>query len=197
MTTDNTRIVIAGVARIHLAPVGTAAPADAVTTPAVGWREVGLTTQDSLTFSTSPTFGQVRSHQSGFPTRNFQQTDGARVDVDLQEFSGANIIAVHGGGVLTTVTPPSVGPPAVAGNYKYTPPAVGGRTNVACLATVVDGTKAYRYVIPVCFQDAGVTEKLQKQAETTLPLRLQIIGSDVVDPYYILTNDPSWSPTAG
>jgi hypothetical protein len=197
MTTDANRIVIAGVARIHLGPTGTVAPVDAVVTPGTGWREVGLTTQDSLAFTTAPTFGQVRSHQSGFPTRNFQQTDAARVDVDLQEFSGANILAVNGGGVLTQVVAPSVGPPVVAGVWKYSPPAIGGRSNIAALATVTDGAKHYRYVVPLCFQDAGVTEKLTKTAETTLPLRLQVIGSDGVDPYYILTDDPSWSPTAG
>lgn len=188
MSTDPTRIVIAGRAHVYLATLGTVAPADSSVALGVGWAEVGLTTEDSLAFNTNPTFGQVRSHQSDYPTRTFQQADEAHLEVDLQEFSGDNLVAVFGGGTVEEITAPVGGTP---GEYKYTPPAIGGRSNVACIAEVIDGAKRYRFVIPNCFQDAGVSMKLQKRAETALPLRLAVIGTDSTDPWYVLSNDPA------
>lgn len=193
MASNNGNIVIAGRAHIWLAPLGTVAPTDDTADMPAGWVEVGLTTEDSLQFVENPTFGEVRSHQSDFPTRTYQQADAATVEVDLQEFSAVNLLNVFGGGTITTITPPAAGQP---GHYRYAPPAIGGRENVACIAEVIDGAKRYRYVVPNCFQNAGVTLKLQKRAEVTLPLRLGVLGSDGVDPWYILSNDPAMAPAA-
>jgi hypothetical protein len=186
-------ITIAGRAHIYIAILGTAAPTDSSITMPDGWVDVGLTTDDSLQFIENPTFGTVTSHQSDFPTRTYQQADAASVEVDLQEFSAVNLLNVFGGGEITTVTPPAEG---VAGEYRFAPPSVGGRSNVACVAEVIDGVKNYRYVIPNCFQNAGVTMKLQKRNEVTLPLRLNVMGTDGVDPWYVLSNDPAMAPPA-
>jgi hypothetical protein len=193
MASNNQNIVVAGRAHIWLSPLGTAAPASSSAAMPTGWVEVGLTTEDSLQFVETPTFGQVRSHQSDYATRNYQQDESASVEVDLQEFSSANLLNVFGGGTITEITPPV--PPAL-GEYRFAPPGVGGRSNVACIAEVIDGVKRYRYVVPNCYQDAGVTMKLQKRAEVTLPLRLSVIGADGVDAWYILSNDPSMAPAA-
>lgn len=191
MATNNQNIVIAGRAHIWLAPLGTVAPVDDTVAMPAGWVEVGLTTEDSLQFVENPTFGEVRSHQSDFATRNYQQADAATVEVDLQEFSAANLLNVFGGGVVTQITAPA---PPLPGHYRFAPPAVGGRSNVACIAEVIDGVKRYRYVVPNCFQNVGVTQKLQKRSEVTLPLRLSVLGADGVDPWYILSNDPAMAP---
>ncbi len=184
MATDKTRITVPGRAHIYLSVVGTTAPINSTAALDPGFVEVGLTTPDSLTFAGNPTFGTVTSHQSDYVTRVFQQSDEARVTVDLQEFSGDNLLNVFGGGEITTLT---------TGQYKFVPPTVGGRTNVACIAEAIDGAKHYRFVIPICFQDAGVTMKLAKTSEVTLPLNLLVLGSDDVDPWYLLTNDPSFA----
>jgi hypothetical protein len=182
------RILVAGRAKIYIAPLGTVAPANSSVALAAPWAEVGYTVDDSLQFIETPTFGTVTSHQSDFATRIFQESEAASVEVDLQEFSSANLLNVFGGGTLTTITTPV--PPAL-GEYRFAPPQVGGRSNVACIAQVTDGLKNYRYVIPNCFQNVGVTQKLQKRGETTLPLRLQVLGTDGVDAWYLLSNDPA------
>src|SRR4028119_1696432 len=104
MATDATRIVVAQLARVFLAPVGTTAPINPTVALAAAWREVGLFTPDSLGWTTDPTFEEVRSHQSNYPTRRFQTEDAATIEVDLQEWSGANFRAVYGGGTITEVT---------------------------------------------------------------------------------------------
>jgi hypothetical protein len=195
MGTDATRIVVAQMARVWLAPVGTAAPADPVVAMPTGWRDVGLFTPDSLGWSTDPSFEEVRSHQSNYPTRRFQTEDAATVEVDLQEWSGENFKAVYGGGTITTV-PASPGPPAVALHYKFTPPVVGGRQTIAACIEIIDGNKHYRRIIPKCEQTEGVEQTFEKTSESTLPLRLSILGSDIGDPWYDRTDDPAFVPAA-
>jgi hypothetical protein len=188
---DATRILVPQMARLWLAPVGTAGPDGPTATPATGWLEAGLFAPDSLSFTTDPNFEEVRSHQSNFPTRRWQTQDTATVQCNLQEWSANNILAVYGGGTITTVTPSGgTGTPY----YRFSPPQIGGRTQTACLIDVIDGSKHYRRVIPLCEQDAGVEATYNKANEVTLPLRLTIIGSDVGDPWYEMTDDPAMAP---
>lgn len=178
-------IVVAQMARVYLAPVGTTAPTTPVGVMGDAWREVGLFTPDSLSWATDPSFEEVRSHQSNYPTRRFQTEDAATVEVDLQEWTGENFKAVYGGGTITEVT----GPPI---HYRYSPPAVGGRTAVSAVIEIIDGTKHYRRVIPRCEQAEGVEQTFERTSESTLPLRLSVLGSDIGDPWYDLTDDPAF-----
>lgn len=195
MAGDDTRILIPQMARLFLAPVGTAAPADPVVALAAAWKDVGYFTPDSLQWATDPAFEEVTSHQSNYPTRRWQTADSATVQVDLQEWSEVNFKAVFGGGTVTTV-PASVGPPAIALHYKFSPPAVGARTQTACIIEIIDGAKRYRMIIPKCEQAEGAEISLEKTSESTLPLRLAIIGSDVGDAWYLLTSDSAMTPAA-
>lgn len=188
---DKTRIVVAQMARVYLADVGTAAPADATTALAVDWKEVGYFTPDSLGWSTDPSFEEVRSHQSAYPTRRFQTEDTATAEVDLQEWSEANFVAVYGGGTVTEITP-ALTPP----QYRFAPPAIGGRKQVAAVIEIIDGAKHYRRVVPLAEQSEGVEQKFERTSESTLPLRLTVLGADVGDSWYDLTDDPAFAPAA-
>lgn len=192
---DADRIVVAQMARVWLAPVGTAAPGDPVMAMPIGWREVGYFTPDSLGWATDPSFEVVRSHQSNYPTRRFQTEDAATGEVDLQEWSGDNFKAVYGGGTVVAVAAaPAATPPTIA-HFKFTPPPVGGRTNVAACIEIIDGLKHYRRIVPVCTQNEGVAQTFEKTSESTLPLRLAVLGSDIGDPFYDITDDEAFDPT--
>jgi hypothetical protein len=169
-------------AKVYLAPVGTTAPTTATAALAPAWKEVGLFTPDSLKFKTDPQFQEVRSHQSNYPTRRFQTQDGATFDVDLQEWSGDNFMAVYGGGVLSVT----------GSTYKFAPPQVGARIDVAAIIEIVDGGKTYRRIVPRCTQVEGVEQSFTRANESTLPLRLAVLGSDVGDAWYDLSNDPQF-----
>jgi hypothetical protein len=192
VATNADRILIAQMARLYLAPVGTAAPADPVVVPAVDWVEVGYFAPDSLQWATDPNFETVSSHQSNYPTRRFQTTDAATIQCNLQEWSAANFKAVYGGGTVETVAA-DVGPPATILHYKFTPPAVGQRTQTAAMIDITDGSKHYRRLIPKCEQTEGVEIGYDKTNEATLPLRLSVIAADVGDAWYELTDDPSFA----
>lgn len=179
---NNAAIVVAGRTHVYVAPKATAAPVDATTAMGAGWANLGYTTADSLSFSTSPEFENVESAQSDYPVRKFQTKDGGKVSVDLQEWTTASFQAVFGGGTVTVTS----------GKAKYVPPRIGQRVEVSCVIEVIDGGKHYRYVIPRCFQEEGVQSDLHKGKETTLPLRFDILGDDGVDAWYLLTDDPAF-----
>lgn len=190
-TTNNNQIVIPSITRVYLAPVGTTAPADATAALPAALRSVGLTTEDSLKFNSEPNFEQVKSAQSSYPTRTFQTSDAATIEVDLQQWSGENFRAVYGGGEISTIS--VAGPPA-ATHYKFTPPRIGSRTEVMAVIEVIDGGKHYRYVVPRCMQMEGVSKDLAKTKEAVLPLRLAVQGGDDLDAWYVLTDDPAFAP---
>ena len=189
MAGDSTRIVIAQIARVWLGKVGSLAPVDASTALGTDWYDVGYFTPDSLGWSTDPSFEEVRSHQSNFATRRFQTEDSAAMEVDLQEWSANNYAAVYGGGTVTTIgTTPNL-------TYKYVPPSIGARKQVACIIELIDGAKRYRRIIPRAEQTEGVEQSFERASESTLPLRLSVVGSDVGDPWYDLISnaDPAFA----
>ncbi|MDH6628660.1 hypothetical protein M2271_006493 [Streptomyces sp. LBL] len=192
-TTNNNQIVIPSITRLYLAPVGATAPDDATVAMPAALRSVGLTTEDSLKFNSEPNFEQVKSAQSSYPTRTFQTSDAATIEVDLQQWSGANFRSVYGGGEIAEITPSGGG---TGKHYKFTPPRIGSRTEVMAVIEVIDGGKHYRYVIPRCMQMEGVSKDLAKTKEAVLPLRLAVQGGDDLDAWYVLTDDPAFAPAA-
>ncbi|MFI1012670.1 hypothetical protein [Streptomyces sp. NPDC020965] len=188
-TANNNEILIPAITRVWLAVVGTAAPADATVTMPSGWRPVGYTTEDSLKFNNEPSFEQVRSAQSSYPTRTFQTQDASTVEVDLQQWSGPNFKAVYGGGQIDEVTAQNA-----KKHYRFTPPRIGSRTEIAACIEVIDGGKHYRYMVPRSMQMEGVSKELAKTKESVLPLRLAVQGGDDADPWYVITDDPSFAP---
>jgi hypothetical protein len=187
MPTNKQRILVAQMARVWLAPVGTAAPADATVAMAAAWKDVGLFTPDSLRFSTSPNFEVVNSHQSNFATRRIQTTDEATMQVDLQEWSLGELP----GGVRRRHDHHDR-------RHAFAVPvrAAGDRRpqQVACVIEIIDGTRHFRRVIPCAEQSEGAELDLSKGSAATLPLRLTVIGSDLGDAWYDLTDDPAFAP---
>lgn len=192
MSTVASRIFIPGRARVYLGPVGTPQPTDpnGVYDPAL--TEVGYFSQDSLKFTTAPTFEVVRAHQSDFPVRRYQTEDDATIECDLQEWSATSFQSVFGGGSVTQVT---------TGIWKYSPPALGGRTEIMAVVKATDGVvsggataRTYAFVIPRALQIQGIDTALNKTTNAILPLRLSVLGADTGDSWYMLTSDdPAWS----
>lgn len=186
-------ILVPQMARLWLAPLGTTAPADPVSAFPTGWLDVGYFDPSSLQWQTSPTFQTVQSHQSIYPTRRFQDADAATITCSLQEWSANNMLTVYGGGTITAVTGTGSNPPTW---YQYNPPLVGARIQTACAIEIIDGTKHYRRIVPICEQDSGNTVTYHRTAESTLPLALTVIGSDLGSAWYELTDDPAMAPAA-
>ena len=187
----NTEIMVPSRITVWLGDIGSTLPVDAVETPGSGFFDVGYTPEDSLTFATEPTFQEVKSAQSDYATRRFQVSDAASISVDLQQWNRDNYKAAMGGGTITEVTPATTPP-----TYKYVPPKVGERGEQIAIIDVADGGKHYRYVCVRTFQNEGVQSQLHKGANSVLPLRLQVLGADTGDSFYLLTDDDAFAPAA-
>lgn len=183
----NTEIVNPSRTEVFLAEVGTPAPTN-LTTIAAPWLSVGFTTEDSLSFETAPEWTDVPAAQSDYPVKQVQTRDGASFQVDLQQWNRTNFRTVFGGGTFEEV------PAAGSGIYKFTPPAIGETHETAALIRVREGSKTILWVIPKCQQTEGVSQSLAKGATSTLPLRLKVLGSDGVPPWYVLSNIPGMAP---
>lgn len=187
---DSSNILVPSRTYVYLALLGTAAPADHAAALGAGWKNVGHTTPDSLSFNTEPEFEEVQSAQSDYPVRRFKASESATVSVDLLEFSAANFKSVYGGGTVTEIGT------AGSGKFKFVPPSsIGVLTEVSAIIEVKDGVKVYRYIYPKVVQIEGVETELQKGSQSMLPLRLAVLGADGTDPWYVLTNDDSFDET--
>lgn len=187
MVLDKSQIFTPGRVSAYTAPVGTVAPTAPTGPFAPEWRNVGHTTPDSLQFETSPEFEEFRSAQSDYVVKKFQTSDGATIQVDLAQWNAANFKAAFGGGTVTAVS-------GATGVFKFVPPRIGEREDFAMLIHVREGAKNYLYVIPQTSQTQGVTKPLHKGAVATLPLRVDVIGGDDADPWYLLTDDEAFDP---
>jgi hypothetical protein len=183
-------------ARLYLAPVGTTAPEGPHVAMPSGWYDIGLFTPDSYNWSTDPSFEETRAHQSNYAVRRWQTEDAATIEVDLLEWTAASFKAVYGGGTVEEITPEGGG----ASYYRFTPPAIGTRTETAACLELIDGTKKLRRMVPRCEQAEGVEQSFEKTSASTLPLRLSVLGGDVGAPYYDLLSgtwaafDPTPTP---
>ncbi len=124
--------------------------------------------------------------------RTIQTTDSATLEVDLLEWSAASFTAVYGGGQITPIA--LTGPTAT--HYKFSPPAIGQRSEKAVVVEVVDGTKVYRLCIPRALQQEGAELEFNRADASTLPLRMKVLGDGTTDPWYLVTSDSAYTATA-
>lgn len=188
MSLDKSQIVVPSRTTVYLGATGLTLPEDPAAIPPSPWFNVGHTTEDSLTFETQPEFDQVTSAQSDFPVKKFQIRDAATLQVDLEQWNGANFRAVFGGGTITEITP-STNPK----RWKFVPPRLGEREEVSALVHVVEGAKNYMYIIPFGQQTQGLSQTLGKGKNSILPLRLEVIGGDNTDAWWMITDDQSFA----
>jgi hypothetical protein len=192
---DKNQILVPARTYVYLAPVGTTAPEDATTALDPAWKSVGFTTPDSLSFSTEPEFQEVTSAQSDYPTLRFQTSDSATLAVTLQQWNAPNFQAVYGGGTIEEIMDETGTAPLDPPQFKFVPPKIGEREEKAAIVETIFGAKHYRIVFPRAMQLEGVQMDLQKSQEAQLPLSLGILGGDLADPWYLVTDDPAFDPT--
>lgn len=183
------QIVVAGEFEIFVAPEGSSLPLDSTTPLDPTFVSVGLTTRDGSAFQISPTYTNVESHQSQYPTRTFRTKQTGVIRAALQEWNDTNFTTAFGGGTVTENG-------TATGEYRFDPPAGSGTDVVAVVLQLVDGTKHYRFVVETSQAQSPVELPFTPDAESVLPLELSVLGDGTGAPWHMLTNDPAFSPTA-
>jgi hypothetical protein len=182
MAGDPTKIVVGANGSLSIAPVGTAAPADEVVALNAAFKDVGIISEDGATFSNGKTVEGIKAWQSFHDVRKIVTGVETTVACVLREWSKQTTeLALDG-----TVTEVS------AGHYKLTPNAAEAVAEYAAVLAWVDGDKHYRLVIPRCSLADSVETNLTRSGPADLPITLGVLGSDGVDPWYLLTDDPAF-----
>jgi hypothetical protein len=183
MAKDADQIVVGANGTIRVAPVGTAAPATEVAVPAGGWVDLGLVSEDGVTFSVSKTTEDIPVWQLFYAARKVVTGAEASAAFVLRQWS-KDTTELALGGVVTEPTPD---------HFKFTPASAEDVDERALLVDWTDGDKHYRLVIPRGVVSEGVETNITKGSAADLPVTFAVLGTDGVDPWYLLTDDPSFA----
>lgn len=192
MARNPDQIVVGASGDVYVAPTATAAPTDPITTLPGAWIKLGLITENGIEQTPSTESNDIMAWQSFYPVRSVVTSRGFTIGFGLLQWSRTTFPFAMGGGTVTTV-PEDAGPPVVPAFHKYVPPAPQNRDERSMVVEWQDGTKNYRLVIPRGeVSDLG-TSNLVKSDASALPVTFKVLGGDVGDPWYLLTNDPAFA----
>lgn len=183
MAKDTDEIVVAPNGTIWVAPVGTTAPATEVAAPAAGWVDLGYASEDGVTFNDARTLEAIPVWQLFHAARRIVTEVETTISFVLRQWNKETVPLAFGGGTVSTPT---------AGHFKYVPPAAGAIDDRALMVDWVDGSKHYRLVVPKGTATDAVETNLTRTAAADLPIGFSVLGTDGVDPWYLLTDDPAF-----
>lgn len=188
MSKDVDEIVVGANGTVWVAPVGTAAPATEDEVPGAGWVDLGYTSEAGATFSDAKTLTTIPVWQLFHPARRIVTERDTNLSFVLRQWSRDTVPFAFGGGTISQ--PDAVGNPD---GYKYVPPAPELIDERALILDWADGDKDYRLVIARGMVTEGVETNLVRTGPADLPITFGVNGSDGVDPWYLLTNDPAFA----
>lgn len=186
MAKDPNKIRVAGTGTVMVADVGTAAPANISSAWPAGWVDTGYTSDAGVKATKSRTVAEKNVWQSFYPVRRLITAEGFRVEFAMAEWSKVTWPLAMGGGAITT---------DAAGKFRYVPPAPGDGLDERALGVdFQDGAIHYRLIIPRGLAADSVEVPLNKSATTDLPVAFDVLGTDGVVPWTLLTDDPAFDP---
>jgi len=181
---DTDQIVVGANGTVRVAPVGTAAPADASDPFGAGWVDLGYTSEDGVTFTDSKTLEAIPVWQLFYPARRVVTERDFTMAFALRQFAGHQVEFAFGGGEVTEDDP---------GLFRYTPPSPEVIDERALSVEWLDGSKVYRIIMEKGMVTENVETKLARANAADLPITFGILGDDAIAaPWFLLTNDPSF-----
>ena len=186
MAVDADALVVAGDASVHVAPVGTAGPADIATALNVAFLDLGYTSEDGIETTPGMDITDIRTHQALYPVRRVVTGRSLEFGFTLMEWNQKSIKLAFGGGSFAT----TAGPPAF---YTYTPPDPEDVDYRALVLEWADGAKNYRLHVPKVLVTDTSAITLARTDASGIPLTFSVIATDGADPYSFITDDPAFA----
>lgn len=185
MTNNADQITVGANGSVHVAPVGTTAPADIDAALDAAFVELGYVNEDGVTFLDGKTVEPINVWQSFYAPRRIMTGKEASATFALVQWNRDNFGLAFGGGEVTEDG---------AGKYRFTPPEPGPIDEREMVIEWQDGDKDYRLIIPRGMVTDNVETQLVKSAAGELPIVFGVNGEDGVAAWYLLTNDPAFAP---
>lgn len=172
-------LFVAGTGEVNVAPVGTALPTGPSTALNAAFFGLGYTTEEGLTFTSTPTITDFNAWQSNQAVRRELTAQELQAAFQLEQWNEESVPLAFGGGAITSVS----------GGYKYVFPAAGDAVDERSLvADVQDGTRVMRFVIPRGTVTESVETQFQRTALGVLPITFKALqptdGSAICTVYF-------------
>ena len=179
---DTAETRVAGTGSVYIAAyadVSSALPTAHDSTLDAAFVELGYTDEDGVTFKDEPTIERRGAWQSYYPVRILETARMAMASFLLEQWNTKTLRVSTGGGSV-----------ADAGTgRKFTPHAPGSPTVWTLVVDITDGTITDRYVVPQCMAVNAFETNLTRTDLAKLPVELEAIGADGVDPWFMFTSD--------
>lgn len=172
MANDSSRITVAQRGSIHIGDVGVlVSPDPAVAVPG-SFEELGYTTEDGVSFSTSADVTDINAWQSTTPVRRIVTGRGISVGFTLEEWKEANFKLAFGGGYWTEAS----------GVSQYHPPAATEALDeYALVVDFQDGDEKSRLVVYRGNVADSVETTLTRSGAALLPITFTGLAPDGQD----------------
>jgi hypothetical protein len=177
-------IVVGANGTVRVAPAGTAEPADISAAYGAGWVDLGYIDAAGVKFNDDKKITDILVWQLFYPARKIVDSRDFTLVFNLSQFSALQVEFAFGGGAVTT---------DAAGKFRYRPPAPDVIDNRKLAVDWIDGDDNYRLIIPNGMVSGNVSGEIVRTKEIVLPITFSVIGQDSVDPFYILTDDETWT----
>lgn len=187
MAQDTNEIKVLAHGDLWIAPEGTSLPVTVEEDLDAAFVNLGLTTEDGVTFSAGSEVEDIRSWQRTTPSRRIVTSRTFSVASQLQQYNRDNFALAFQGGEWTE---PSVG------TYRYDPPADSDPlAEYVVVIDAQDGDREDRAVILRATVEGEVETQFVRNGAALLPVTFTALTPDNADrPWYYLSNDPAFDP---
>ncbi len=179
-------ILVGASGAVNVAPTGTPLPTAVAPALNAAFVDYGLITEDGVTFDPSMEQEVLRSWQVLGRVRTIVTQRDFQLTFALQQWNELTLPFALGGGTVVKTT----GPPVY---YTYSPTETQVRDVRAMVVTWLDGTRAYRLVMPEVEVTDLASFTLAKTAEAALGVTVNAIsGAAAGYTWKIITDDTNF-----
>lgn len=184
MAETTSEILVGANGSIHVAPLGSTVPTDATSAYDAAFAELGFTTDAGVKLHDGKTVVPIPVWQSYYPARRIVTAHEFTAAFALVQWNKNTVPLAFGGG---TITHPA------GGVWKYAAPSPGLVDERVLGVDWQDGSKHYRLIIPRGMVTDAVDAEVVRTKESDLPIVFAVTCDGTTDPWYLLTDDPSFS----
>lgn len=179
MAKDTSETRVAGTGSVYIAAFGATLPSAYNGPIDAAFVELGYTDEDGVTFTDEPSIEKKQAWQSFYPVRIIETARMAMAAFNLEQWNGDTLALAAGGGTVSTA----------GSGSKFTPHQAGTVSEWSLVIDITDGAITDRYVVPKCIVTSSLETNLNRSDLALLPVELEAIGEDGVDPWFMFTSD--------
>src|SRR5690349_4637278 len=187
MAQDTKEIKVLSAGDLYVAPVGTKLPTKVDEVLDKAFVNLGLTSEDGVTFTNGKEVEDIHSWQRTTPSRRIVTGRSYTAAAQLQQYNRENYAVALVGGEWTE---PSTGV------YRYDPPTdTDALAEYAVVIDAQDGGREDRAVIMRATVEGDVETQFVRNAAALLPVTFSALTPDeATRPWYYLSNDEAFAP---